>query len=95
MTIVNETITPDGCVEIPLPDKLRKNIIKEAVHRMRDNSPWSLDCLKAALVRGIVREVIMEKYPEVLDLLPKDMNKQADVIYLMGQNVECYNLQKV
>jgi uncharacterized pyridoxamine 5'-phosphate oxidase family protein len=51
--------------------------------------------LKAALVRGIVREVIMEKYPEVLDLLPKDMNKQADVIYLMGQNVECYNLQKV
>jgi len=55
---------------------------------MKDNEPCEDKMLESAFMRGVVREVIMEKYPEALDLLPKDMNKQADVIYLMGRDVE-------
>ena len=89
MTIVNEIKPLDGCVEVPLPDKLRKNIIKEAVHRMKDNEPCEDKMLESAFMRGVVREVIMEKYPDTIDLLPKDIIKRDDVICLMGKDVEC------
>ena len=79
-----------GCLEVSFPDELRKKIIKAAIILLDDDDFDGMDkMIKSALVRGVVREVMMEQYPEALDLLPKDENKQADAIYLMGQDVEC------
>ena len=80
----------NGCLEVSFPDELRKKIIKAAIILLDDDDFDGMDkMIKSALVRGVVREVMMEQYPEALDLLPKDENKQADAIYLMGQDVEC------
>ena len=85
-----ETKTPNGCLEVSFSDELRKKIIKAAIILLDDDDFDGMDkMIKSALVRGVVREVMMEQYPEALDLLPKDENKQADAIYLMGQDVEC------
>ena len=82
MTMINQVNAFDE-------DELRKKIIKAAINLLDDEDFDGMDKMtKSALIRGVVREVIMEQYPEALDLLPKDENKQADAIYLMGQDVE-------
>ena len=83
MTMINQVNAFDE-------DELRKKIIKAAINLLDDEDFDGMDKMtKSALIRGVVREVIMEQYPEALDLLSKDENKQADAIYLMGQDVEC------
>ena len=87
MTMINQVNAFDE-------DELRKKIIKAAINLLDDDDFDGMDKMtKSALIRGVVREVIMEQYPEALDLLSKDENKQADAIYAKCfNNCNCINI---
>lgn len=68
--------------------KLRKNIISEAVLICRNDERCEDAYTESALIRDIVREILMEKFPSKLNLLPKDENHRANAIYLLGQDIE-------
>jgi hypothetical protein len=82
MTILNKIKASDDY------DELRKKTVKKAVYLQKNDEPCEDKIVEGAFIRGIVREVIMEHYPKMIDLLPKDENKLSDAIYLMGQDVE-------
>jgi hypothetical protein len=68
--------------------KLRNKVISKAVLICKNDERCEDAYAESALIRGIVREVLMEKFPSKLNLLPKDENHQADAIYLLGQDIE-------
>ena len=85
-----ETKTPNGCLEVSFSDELRKKIIKAAINTWDAVEFFRLEKAEQIIfARDAVREVMMEQYPEAIDLLQEDENKMSDAIYLMGQDVEC------
>ena len=80
----------NGCLEVSFPDELRKKIIKAAINTWDAVEFFRLEKAEQIIfARDAVREVMMEQYPEAIDLLQEDENKMSDAIYLMGQDVEC------
>jgi len=67
---------------------LRRKVISEAVFICKNEERCENAYAESALIRGIVREVLMEKFPSKLNLLPIDENHKADAIYLLGQDIE-------
>ena len=67
---------------------LRRKVISEAVLLCKNDERCEDAYAESALIRGIVMEVLMEKFPSKLNLLPIDEKHRADAIYLLGQEIE-------